>query len=191
MTYIALFWSFFKIGLFSFGGGMAAISLIQEEVVNTHGWLSLTEYTELITLVQITPGPITVNTAIFVGLQIAGLQGALIATFGCVLPACIIVLALAWFYSKYKEGYILKGALSGLRPAIVALIASAGMTILVLALFGEEGLSAGMDSFNIFALLIFMIGLLVLRKCKKVNPIHIMLGSGIMGGILYYVLGMV
>ncbi len=191
MTYIALFWSFFKIGLFSFGGGMAAISLIQEEVVNAHGWLSLTEYTELITLVQITPGPITVNTAIFVGLQIAGLQGALIAAFGCVLPSCIIVLTLAWFYSKYKEGFILKGALSGLRPAIVALIASAGMTILVLALFGEDGLSAGMDAFNIFALLIFIVGLLILRICKKINPIHIMLGSGLMGGILYYALGMV
>ena len=95
---INLFISFFKIGLFSFGGGYAALPLIQEEVVDMNSWLSLNEFNDLITISQMTPGPIAINSATFVGIRIAGLPGALAATFGCVLPSAVIVGAISYFY---------------------------------------------------------------------------------------------
>ena len=103
MIYLQLFLSFFKIGLFSFGGGYAAMPLIQGQVVQGHGWLSMSEFTDLITISQMTPGPIAVNSATFVGIKIAGIPGALAATFGCILPSCILVTLLAKLYLKYRE----------------------------------------------------------------------------------------
>lgn len=91
MIYLELFLSFLQIGLFSFGGGYAAMPLIQGQVVNGHHWLSMTEFTDLITISQMTPGPIAVNSATFVGIRIAGIPGALVATLGCILPSCLIV----------------------------------------------------------------------------------------------------
>lgn len=95
--FFKLFWSFFQIGLFSIGGGYAAMPLIQNQVVAIHGWLTMTQFADIITIAEMTPGPIAINSATFVGTQVAGLPGAIIATIGCVLPSCIIVLTLAWF----------------------------------------------------------------------------------------------
>ncbi len=195
MLYIQLFWSFFQIGAFSFGGGMAAMPLIQNQVVDKHGWLTLTEFTDLITIAEMTPGPIAINSATFVGIQTMGLLGAIVATIGCVLPSCIIVLLLAWLYSKFKDMFILQGALSGLRPAVVALISGAGVTILTLALFGEEGISFAngakhfVQSIDYVALSVFVIGLFILRKWKSTNPIMVMIGAGVIGGIIYLCMG--
>ena len=100
MIYLELFLSFLQIGLFSFGGGYAAMPLIQGQVVNGHHWLSMTEFTDLITISQMTPGPIAVNSATFVGIRIAGIPGALVATLGCILPSCLIVTLIASFYLK-------------------------------------------------------------------------------------------
>lgn len=107
--------------------------LIQNQVVDLHHWLTLTEFTDLITIAEMTPGPIAINSATFVGIRIAGIPGALIATVGCVFPSCVIVTILAWVYFKYKELTVIQGVLSGLRPAVVALIASAGLSIFTLA----------------------------------------------------------
>ena len=95
MIYLQLFLSFLQIGMFSFGGGYAAMPLIQGQVVTAHHWLSMEEFTDLITISQMTPGPIAVNSATFVGTKIAGTGGALAATFGCILPSCIIVTCIA------------------------------------------------------------------------------------------------
>ena len=92
MIHLELFWSFFQIGLFSIGGGYAAMPLIQHQVVELHPWLTLEQFSDIITISQMTPGPIAINSATFVGLQLGGLPGALVATAGCVLPSCIIVL---------------------------------------------------------------------------------------------------
>jgi chromate transporter len=102
MIYLQLFWSFLQIGLFSFGGGYAAMPLIQGQVVTSHGWLTMSEFTDLITISQMTPGPIAVNSATFVGLKIAGIPGAVVATVGCILPSCIIVTILAKLYLRYR-----------------------------------------------------------------------------------------
>lgn len=138
MIYVQLFWSFIQIGLFSFGGGYAAMPLIQGQVVTAHGWLSMAEFTDLITISQMTPGPIAVNSATFVGLKIAGVPGAIAATLGCILPSCIIVTILAKLYLKYRKLDMLQGILHSLRPAVVAMIASSGVLILITAFWGNE-----------------------------------------------------
>lgn len=119
MIYLKLFLSFLQIGLFSFGGGYAAMPLIQEQVVTQHGWLTMTEFTDLITISQMTPGPIAINAATFVGSKIAGVPGSVAATCGCILPSCIIVTLIAWFYLRYKKMKMFQSVLESLRPAVV------------------------------------------------------------------------
>ncbi|KGF03603.1 chromate transporter, partial [Anaerococcus lactolyticus] len=132
---IKLFISFFKIGLFSFGGGYAALALIQQEVVVENSWLAVGEFNDLITISQMTPGPIALNSATFVGQRVAGFPGSLAATIGCILPSAIIVGALSYFYKKYKDIDIMADVLKFLRPAIVVMILIAGLDILKTSLF--------------------------------------------------------
>jgi chromate transporter len=184
MIYLELFWSFFQVGLFSFGGGMAAMPLIQNQVVDIHGWLTLTEFTDLITISEMTPGPIAINSATFVGTRIAGLGGALISTLGCILPSCVLVLLLAWLYNKYSDMVVIKGVLAGLRPTVVALIFSAGLSILVLSFWGTGGFTWDVSSIDFIAVALFAAGFFVLRKFKP-NPIYVMVGCGVIGGACY------
>ena len=100
MIYIDLFWAFFQIGLFSFGGGYAAMPLIQNQLVNVHHWLDMNAFSDIITISQMTPGPIAVNGATFAGIQLAGIGGAVVATIGCILPSTIIAIVLAKLYYK-------------------------------------------------------------------------------------------
>lgn len=178
MIYLQLFLSFLQIGAFSFGGGYAALPLIQNQVVAVHGWLSLSEFTDLITISQMTPGPIAINSATFVGIKIAGFPGALAATFGCILPSCIIVSAIAYIYLKYRNLKILQGILNSLRPAVVAMIASAGLSIIVTAFFGEAGIVT-LSNLHITSVVIFAAAVFLL-KAKNMNPITVMVLSGIM-----------
>jgi len=117
MIYFQLFLSFLQIGAFSFGGGYAAMPLIQNQVVTLHGWLNLAEFTDLVTISQMTPGPIAINAATFVGTRIAGTPGALAATIGCVLPSCILVTLLAKIYLKYRNLSLIQGVLKSQRHA--------------------------------------------------------------------------
>lgn len=182
--YLKLFWSFFQVGLFSIGGGYAAMPLIQNQVVDLNGWLTIGEFTDLITIAEMTPGPIAVNSATFVGMQIAGFAGAVVATIGCIFPSCIIVSILAFLYFKYKNLSVIQGVLSGLRPAVVAFIASAGLSILILAFWGEGGFSLSVRGIQWISVAIFICALVYLRV-KKCSPIPVMLACGIVGGILY------
>lgn len=183
MIYIKLFISFLQIGLFSIGGGYAAMPLIQQQIVEVNNWLTMTEFTDLITIAEMTPGPIAINSATFVGTRIAGLGGALIATLGCVLPSFIIVLTLAKLYYKYKNLTIVQGILGGLRPVVVAMIASAGLSILITAFWGEGGINNIMN-INYIAVGLFALGLFLLKKFKP-NPIYVMIGCGLIGMIVY------
>lgn len=103
MIYLELFWSFFQIGLFSIGGGYAAMPLIQNQVVDIHPWLTMTQFADIMTIAEMTPGPIAINSATFVGIQVAGLPGAVIATVGCVFPSCVIVMTLAYIYAIHGQ----------------------------------------------------------------------------------------
>ena len=170
MIYLQLYWSFFKIGLFSIGGGYASLPLIQKEVVELQKWITMTEFTDIITISQMTPGPIAINTATFVGTQVGGLLGAIIATLGCVSPSFIIVLFLAHIYVKYRNLNSMSDILYGLRPAVLAFI-------------GQKSLGAEI-SINYVSVVFFLVGMFFLRKYKA-NPIYIMVGCGIAGAIVY------
>ncbi len=186
MIYLELFWSFFQIGLFSIGGGYAAMPLIQNQVVDIHPWLNMAQFADIMTIAEMTPGPIAINAATFVGIQVAGLPGAVIATVGCVFPSCIIVMTLAYIYYHFRGLNMVQGVLAGIRPAVIAMIASAGISLMIMAIYGQRVLPAALESLDIIAGVIFIVGIVILRKWK-LNPLWIMAGSGAFGVILYSV----
>ena len=187
MIYLELFWSFFQIGLFSIGGGYAAMPLIEHQVVDAHPWLTMTQFADIMTIAEMTPGPIAINSATFVGIQVAGLPGAIIATLGCILPSCTIVMILAYIYYRFRSLTIVQGVLAGLRPAVVAMIASAGTSLIILSFYGQKSLPADLHDINYISVLIWGAGLFLLRKWK-VNPIHVMAGAGACGILLYSIM---
>ncbi len=187
-NFLQLYLSFFKIGLFSFGGGYATLPLIEEEIVNTHGFLSYQQFIDLLVVAEITPGPIGINSASFAGHQVAGWAGATVATLGVVTPSIILVLLLGYLFKRYKDLPVVKGFVDGLRPASVALIASAAVTILLTAFFGETSLPIDWANFNWFSLIVFSASLYLLQR-YEVNTLKIILLSGVMGGIFYSVVG--
>ena len=172
---IKLFISFFKIGLFSFGGGYAALALIQQEVVVENSWLAVGEFNDLITISQMTPGPIALNSATFVGQRVAGFPGSLAATIGCILPSAIIVGALSYFYKKYKDIDIMADVLKFLRPAIVVMILIAGLDILKTSLFDINPVA--FENLNVKMLGLFLGAFIIMQK-KDYDPIKVMLASG-------------
>ena len=178
MILLQLFLSFLQIGAFSFGGGYAAVPLIQSLIVTQHGWLSMPEFTDLITISQMTPGPIAINSATFVGIKIAGIPGAVAATLGCILPSCIIVTLIARLYLKYRNLALLQGVLGSLRPAVVAMIASAGISILITAFWGTDAVIA-FAATNWVMIAIFLACLFLLLKCK-LDPILVMVLAGVL-----------
>ena len=187
MIFLELFWSFFQIGLFSIGGGYAAMPLIQDQTVELNQWLTMTQFADIMTIAEMTPGPIAINSATFVGIQVAGIPGALVATFGCVLPSSIIVMSLAYLYYRYRGFSLVNGALAGLRPAVIAMIASAGLSLFNMAIFGQQRLPK--DSFNLdwIGLFLFFVALTLLRKYKA-NPIHVMIMAGVVRLVLYLIM---
>ena len=177
MIYLQLFLSFLQIGAFSFGGGYAAMPLIQSQVVTEHAWITLSDFADLVTIAEMTPGPIAVNAATFVGNQVAGIAGALAATIGVVLPSCLFVTFLAWLYKKYRKLSLMQGILQSLRPAVVAMIFGAGLTILLPLLFAD-GIGFAAGNFQIRAAVLFLAALICLRVWK-LNPILVMVSCGV------------
>jgi len=184
MILLQLFWSFFQVGLFTFGGGYASLPLIQEQVLEKHQWLTQAEFIDILTISQMTPGPIAINASTFVGTKIAGILGAIVATAGCVTPSCIIVLILATLYYKYKGFSLIEGIIKGLRPAVVALIASAAFSILLTALFASDAMPIEFSNLNWVAVGLIAVSLFLLKKFK-LNPIYVMLISGAAGVLIY------
>jgi len=177
-TYIELFLAFLKIGAFSFGGGYAAMPLIQSQVIDKYGWLSTKDFTDLVTISQMTPGPIAVNAASFVGNLVGGVPGAIIATLGVILPSCIFVTVLAYLYNKYRNLTIMQGVLSFLRPTVVALILVAGIDILLPAVFPKGVISFAPGNIDVRIIIYFIAALIAIRKFK-VGPIKVMASCGI------------
>lgn len=177
MIYLQLFWSFLQIGALSFGGGYAAVPLIEAQIVTGRAWLSMTEFANLVTIAEMTPGPIAVNAATFVGTKIAGIPGALCATLGCILPSCVLVTFIARLYLKYRSLSAFQTVLSTLRPAVVAMIASAGVLILKDA-FWASGAIRLADT-NCVMAAIFALSFVLLRK-TKLSPILVMVLAGIL-----------
>ena len=190
MLLLKLFFAFIQVGLFSVGGGYAAIPLIQEQIVDIYGLMTLEEFSDLITVAEMTPGPISINSATFVGMRLAGIPGVLICSIGCIIPSFCICLTLAHFYYKYRSVSGVQVVLGSLRPAVVAMIASAGASILMLGLFQAEFQDVVLSDIRWVELIIFAVALFLLRKFKM-NAISIILGSGVVGTIVYALMGVI
>lgn len=181
--YLQLFLSFFQIGLFSIGGGYVAMPLIQSQTVDIHGWLTQAQFADLITIAEMTPGPISINAATFIGIKIAGIPGALIATFGNVLPSFVIMLILAKLYERFRKQTIIRNVLTSVRPIVVAAILTAGLILLEFAL----------ESFkqpNIFAIIVFLMAYILINSKKvPMGPVAVLGIGGLIGlakqGIIY------
>ena len=172
--------------LFSFGGGYAAMPIIENQVVDINGWMTKSEFFDIISISQIAPGSVAVNSATFVGGKVSGAFGAAVATFGCILPSCIIVLLLAFVYEKYRKASVVSGVLEGIRPATVAVVASAAISIIMLT-FLPTGVFA-FSAIDFSAVILFAVCLSAQRLIKK-NPIFVILGGGIAGIIIFQIIG--
>ena len=179
MIYYDLFLTFLKIGLFTFGGGYAMLPMIQEEVA-AHGWLNQSELINFIAVSESTPGPFAVNIATFVGTRTGGIFGGLCATLGVILPSFVIILIVARCYQKFKSNKLVVGAMNGLKPAVVGLIAAALLSLSGTVFF-PQGLSATVFGTAHFYVSLGIFAVAVVLAFKKLHPILIVLISAIIG----------
>ncbi|KSV57561.1 chromate transporter [Acetivibrio ethanolgignens] len=185
MLYLELFWTFFKIGAFTFGGGYAMLPLIQAEV-NAHGWMSKAELVNFVAVSESTPGPFAVNVSTYVGMETGGLFGALCATLGVVLPSFFIILVVSRCFEKFKNSSVVKGCMSGLKPAVIGLIGAAVISV-GKTVFFSEGVSLSLPNpaaFGCSAAL--FLGILFLIFKKKLHPIAVVSLSAVAGIVLGY-----
>ncbi len=174
MIYLQLFITYFKIGLFGFGGGYAMLSLIQHEVVEQYGWITQQEFTDIVAISQMTPGPIGINSATYIGYTVTGnILGSAIATFAVCLPSFIIVLAIARIFTKFRNNKYVDDAFKGLRPATVGLIAAAALLLMNSENFIDY------KSIGIFGIAF------ILTMFYKVHPILMIVIAGFAGLLLY------
>ncbi|WP_066504013.1 chromate transporter [Abyssisolibacter fermentans] len=182
MELLNLFFTFFKIGAFSFGGGYAMIPIIKDEIIS-HGWMTLVDFFNIISITEMTPGPIAINTATYAGNVVGGFFGGLISTIGVILPSFIIVIAITFSYEKFKENKYSNMIFYGVRAVVVGMIASAGLFIAKTTLLDT---TKSAISINIHGIIIFIICLFLLMK-YKLHPILIICLSAFMGIITLYV----
>ncbi len=180
MIWLELFWTFFKIGLFTFGGGYAMIPLIKSEVLS-HGWADTEDIINFIAVSESTPGPLAVNMATFIGRTTGGIPGAICATAGVVLPSFIIILLVACTYEKFKKSRTVQGAMTGLKPAVVGMIAAALVSLGMEVFIPGESTKAVS---SVISAVIFVI--MIFPALKKKSPIMIILISGLFGVIAGY-----
>lgn len=185
MIYIELFFAFAAVGLFSFGGGYAALPLIQDMIVGRLGWMTEAEFADVMVISEMTPGPITINAATFVGMRVGGIGGSIISTLGFVFPSAVIVTILSIILKKYGNLKVVRDILSIMRPCVIGLIAAAGAKMLTDAI--GEG-SVLLPSADIAAVMLFVAALAVMRKFKP-SPIIIMSICGALGAVIYGVIG--
>ena len=190
MLLLELFYTFLKIGLFSFGGGYGMLSVIQGEVVTRHAWLTASEFTDIVAISQMTPGPIGINSATYVGytamLNATGNEalaviGSLTASFAVMLPSIVLMLIVSRFFMKYNKNRNVEAVFKALRPAVVGLIASAALLLMTEENFGspaETPLQFGVS-------VALFVAAFVAMKFFKVSPILILIFAGIFGGVFY------
>ena len=173
--------SFMKIGVLAFGGAYAAIPLVEKEIVERQQWLTYEEFADLLALDELTPGPILINSATFVGMKVSGVAGAIAATIGCILPSCLISMILFLLYRKYKKLSYMESAIKTLKCMAIALILSTFIKIITKnALTGSD--------VNFSGIVLMMVAFAVLRKLKP-DPIYVMLGCGLANLLIHLVIG--
>lgn len=187
MILIVEFFEFFKIGLFSIGGGLATLPFLQE-MANTYGWVTPKEIIDMIAISESTPGPIGVNMATYTGFKTAGVIGGIIATLGLVTPSIIIIIIIAHFFTKFNEKPLVRAGFYGLRPAVTGLIAAAGFEVAKLTLINIEKYEHTkkiLELFNYKSISLFAILLFLTYKYKK-HPIFYIIGGAIIGIVFKY-----
>lgn len=184
---LKLFYTFFKIGLFGFGGGYAMISMIQGEVVTRYEWLSSSDFTDIIAISQMTPGPIGINSATYVGYtamvnagysHAVGILGSTVATFSVVLPSFILMIFISRFFLKYQCHPAVEAVFNGLRPGVVGLLAAAALVLM-------NGENFGTDTYQVVISILLFIGCFIASNRYKVNPILLIVCSGVLGYFIY------
>lgn len=172
---ISLFWAFFTIGAIAFGGGYAMLPLFERVIVDDRGWLSMALFTDMIAISQVTPGPIAINSATFIGFTMAGVLGALVSTVGVIFIPVSLVIVVSRYYNQFKKSPVVKGIFTGLRPALVGLIAASAFSVAENAIIDLWGIGLLVVTFVLVAKL-------------KWHPIIVILFSGLAGMLIYYVL---
>ena len=184
MTLIRLYYEFFKIGLFSIGGGLATLPFLQK-LADNNEWLTTSKLVNMIAISESTPGAIGINTATFVGYEAAGIFGGIITTLGIITPSIIIIIMIAHFFKKFNEKPIVKGAFLGIRPAVTGLIGSVGFSVLILSVINLDKYNLSkkiIDLINIKELLLFSLIMTLLLRYKK-NPITYLAFAAVIGFI--------
>lgn len=182
MIYLKLFYEFFKIGLFSFGGGYAMIPLISN-VITRNGWMTPDEFTQIISIAEMTPGPIAVNSATFVGHKIAGIAGSVSATLGVAMPSLLLILFISKLFFKYSEHRITQSIFKGIRPVIAGLILASALTIGRSVLFSHGSLT--IETFKVETFII-MLMIFFIAIVKKMHPVFLILIGGALGYVTLY-----
>ena len=177
-TLLQLLLSYLKIGFFGFGGGYAMLSLIHSEVVVKHAWLTSGEFSDIVAISQMTPGPIAINSATYIGYEVAGVWGSVVATIAVSLPALTLMMLITIFFLRLRDNRYVKGVVGGMRPVVIGMIASAAL----LLMFPAEG-DDSPSFIDGWSWVIF--GLTLVASAKKVNPILLIVVSGIVGVIIY------
>lgn len=177
-TYLKIIWSYLKIGLFGFGGGYAMLTLIEREVVGS-GWITSQMFTDIVAISQMTPGPIGINSATYIGYVVGGgVIGSIVATLAVVLPPFVLVLACSHYIRRHHQSPIIQGALRGLRPVVVGLIASAALLLMNSENFGYEATER-----------IITIAICVASFCAvyftRVHPIFVIIAAGLVGYFIF------
>lgn len=200
IIFIQLFYTFFLIGIFTFGGGYAMLSLIQNQVVITHNWISESTFTDIVAISQMTPGPIGINSATYVGYEVLNNVGApflisalgsFTATIALILPSFIIVLLIVRFYEKFMGNKLFENVMSGLRPAVVGLIGAAAIILIIqtswsgIPIFSEPRFEIIRENFTDWKSWILFGAAIIASLFLKVGPIAIIIAGGILGLLLY------
>jgi chromate transporter len=173
MLYIKLFLTFFKIGLFMFGGGYAAIPFIQKEIIEMRNWVTPKEFIDILAIAEMTPGPIAVNSATFIGYKLAGFWGGLLATIGVVLPAFLIILLVAAFFYTYRTHPLVEATFRGIRPAVIGLISAALFSLAKGGMIVDW--KAGVTATLVFFAVVYL----------RIHPIWLILFCGMLGFLIY------
>ncbi len=171
---LQLFFSFLKIGFFSFGGGYVMLPLIEKEIITAHGWITHAQFIDIVAIAEMTPGPISINMATFVGYRIAGFPGALASTSGVILPSLFLIIIISRFLQKFYELPAVQAIFRGLRPAVIALITLAAIMVIRTSVTIED----------LRSIAILLITFLILIY-SRISPILVILAAGLLGLIIY------
>lgn len=175
MLLLKIIFTFMKIGALSFGGAYASIPIVERQVVEISKWMSYEEFADLMALDELTPGPILINSATFVGMKVAGIPGAVAATLGCILVPCVISFILIMIYRRYRKINVISDVLFTLKSMATAMVLSTALTIIINAVF--PGKLVAINNVDYLMLVMMIVSLLIIRK-YQLNPIYVMLGCG-------------